>query len=85
MPSGPDCTVDRTIKVSQETVDRASHGPVNGTYLMYLVAVNWPELKLTEEQQIANAIAWAAGRHIPFPDPSFITIEIPWATPQEVI
>lgn len=40
------------------------------------VKVDWPELRLTENQIVANAIARAAGGDHPFPDRSFIEVII---------
>lgn len=47
----------RTITVPAHVLGRAI-----GTCLEFAVAVDWPELQLTEAQQIANAIAMASGR-----------------------
>lgn len=36
--------------------------------------VNWPELQLTEEQVLANAIAHSKGHGDMYPDPSYIEL-----------
>ena len=41
------------------------------------VAVDWPELKLTESQMLENAMATAAGLDRPHQDPSIFTIVLP--------
>jgi hypothetical protein len=40
------------------------------------VMVDWPELRLTEEQVLANAWALAYGERTPYPDHSMFVIEI---------
>jgi hypothetical protein len=40
------------------------------------VRVDWPELRLTEEQVFANAAAHAFNQPEPFPDPSIFLIEL---------
>lgn len=79
----PDCTVDRTIEIPQRFIDRVARGPIAGRCLVVPVAVNWPELRLTEAQLLANAVALANGEREPYPDPSIFSIKLPWALPQE--
>lgn len=41
------------------------------------VKVDWPELQLTEDQILANAVAFANDEPYPFPDHSMFVIVIP--------
>jgi hypothetical protein len=45
--------------------------------LEWTVAVDWPELRLTEDQIVANAVALANGHPSPYPDHSIISIVLP--------
>ena len=40
------------------------------------VKVDWPELRLTEDQIVANVLATVHGAERPYPDLSFISIEL---------
>lgn len=40
------------------------------------VKVDWPELRLTQDQVMANAVADADGEERPYPDNSYIEIVI---------
>jgi hypothetical protein len=72
----------RTITIPQAVIDRAAHGPITGVCLEFAVAVNWPELQLTEEQMIANVLARLDGYETPYPDQSIFSVTVPWATPK---
>jgi len=47
-----------------------------GRYLVVPVRVDWPELRLTEDQVMANAVACAAGQAPPFPDPASFDVAL---------
>lgn len=68
----------RSIAIPIEVLARAAHGPVAGTCLEFAVAVDWPELQLTEAQMIANAIALANGQRDPYPDLSIFSVTVPY-------
>lgn len=68
----------RTITIPADVIRRALNGPIQGTHLEFAVAVDWPELRLTEEQIIANAIALANGERSPYPDHSIFSVTIPY-------
>ena len=67
----------RRITIPVEWIKAAVSDKTLGSHVVGAVAVDWPELRLTEAQIIANAIALASGQPTPYPDPSIITIEIP--------
>jgi hypothetical protein len=56
----------------------AAVGKPLGTCVEFAVAVDWPELQLTEEQIVANAIACANGQRDPYPDLSIFTVRVPY-------
>lgn len=58
------------------TLGAINWSEVEGAYAVIPVLVDWPELRLTEEQVLANAIAHANGEDTPFPDPSYIEVRI---------
>ena len=47
------------------------------------VKVDWPELRLTEGQMMANAVAMSAGHARPYPDKSIFNVVIPY--PRELL
>lgn len=49
---------------------------VEGARACVPVVVDWPELRLTMDQIVANAVAKLDGQPEPFPDHSFINVEI---------
>ena len=58
-----------------------SVGPIDwdtcrGAYASIPVAVDWAELRLTEDQIAANAIALPKSEPQPFPDPSIFEVRI---------
>ena len=71
----------RTIRIPPDVIRRMLTEPIQGRAMLFAVQVDWPELRLTEEQVLANA-AWAMEPHRtsprPFPDPSVFDIEIPY-------
>jgi len=71
---------DRTIRLPKEVLieARARWRTMGGRSLVILIHLNWPELRLTEAQIMANACARAAGTDTPFPDPALACVEIPW-------
>jgi hypothetical protein len=52
-----------------------------GACIEFAVEVDWPELRLTEDQIITNACARAAGQPEPYPDHSIFSVRIPYAHP----
>lgn len=46
----------------------------NGSRTVLPVKVSWPELRLTDDQMFANAVAHSKGRTEPYPDPSYIEL-----------
>jgi len=68
----------RTVSVPERVVQMAVDGPIRGACIEFAVAVDWPELRLTEEQVLANAIARAANRPEPYPDHSIFTVRVPY-------
>ncbi len=74
----------RRITVPQNVIDRAAHGPIQGARLEFAVHVNWPELRLTEDQIVTNAVARAAGQPEPYPDHSIFSVVVPFAVPDKI-
>ena len=72
----------RVVTVPEAVVRRAAYGPYLGTVLEFAVAVDWPELRLTEDQVITNAVARAAGQPEPYPDRSIFTVRVPFLPPE---
>lgn len=71
----------RTITIPGGVAVRALRGPVDGVCLEVPVKVDWPELQLTEEQVVANAVAVACGQPAPFPDLSIFSVRVPFVAP----
>jgi hypothetical protein len=67
----------RRITIPVEWILKAIDTTTPGSHVVGAVWVNWPELRLTEEQIIANAFAQAYGHPEPYEDLSLIAIEIP--------
>ena len=65
----------RTVKIPIKRIVEYINNP-SGVSLVIPVIVNWPELKLTESQIIANSIALVNGEPIPFNDNSIFQIEM---------
>lgn len=72
----------RTITIPEHVLRRAVEGPYTGIMLEFPVAVDWPELRLTEEQILANAIAHVWGQRQPYPDHSIFSITLPFLPPK---
>ena len=68
----------RTITIPPEVMLKAVNGPIRGTCVEFAVAVDWPELTLTEAQIMENAIAWANGFPHPHPDQQIFSIQVPY-------
>jgi hypothetical protein len=47
-----------------------------GRYACVAVRVDWPELRLTESQLLANAVARVNDQPLPFDDNSFFSIDM---------
>lgn len=57
----------RNVTVPFEAVEAALSPDHPGEYIVVPVMVDWPELRLTEEQTLANALALAYDEEPPFP------------------
>jgi hypothetical protein len=62
----------RTITVPRKVLERLA--TCQGRALEFAVSVDWPELRLTEDQIVTNAVARAAGHPEPYPDHSIFSI-----------
>lgn len=69
----------RTITVPAGILKRWMTGDYQyaGRALEFAVHVDWPELKLTDEQVMANAFARAYGHPVPYPDHSIFSVALP--------
>jgi hypothetical protein len=67
--------VMRTIRLSLSDIDRWGRDGA-GKSLVLPVRVDWPELRLTEDKLLANAVCRVDGREEPFPDNSVFCVEI---------
>ena len=68
----------RNITIPQWVLKRAVNGPIEGAWLEFPVQVSWPELRLTEEQILANAVAWVSGAPLPYDDNSIFSVILPY-------
>lgn len=67
----------REITLPDRATFRRAFQNSPGRWLAVPVKVDWPELQLTEEHVMANALADAVGAERPFPDHSYILVKIP--------
>lgn len=67
----------RSIRVPNDVMEKILSGRYPGAWVECAVCVDWPELRLTEEQIIANAVATAAGQPAPYPDHSIFSVVMP--------
>ena len=67
----------RRITIPSEWIHRAIDPTTPGSHILGPVRVDWPELQLTEEQIVANAVALAYGQRSPYPDLAIFGVEIP--------
>ncbi len=49
-----------------------------GRSMIVVVRLDWPQLRLTENQLVQNSVARALGHEPPHPDPALIEIELPY-------
>ena len=80
-------STDRVIRIPADALARVAIcrcrdlEKIQGRAMLFPVQVDWPELRLTEEQILANAL-WATLPHRttprPFPDRSIFDIELPY-------
>lgn len=68
----------REIKIPIERIKKWIEKP-EGIALVIPVIVNWQELKLTEDQQIANCIAEVNGKRKPYEDNSIFDVVITYS------
>lgn len=73
---------DRTITMPVAFAEELRDNTLGGAFLCQPVKVGWPELQLTEEQIMANAIALAWGRDAPFRDKSIFEVRVPRVAPR---
>lgn len=67
----------REIHIPADTILKARiDSGLPGICVLYPVCVNWPELRLTEEQHIANALARVYNQPEPYPDHSIFAIRL---------
>ena len=66
----------RTITIPDKALQMAADPNVPGAYIECAVTVDWPELRLTEEQSLANALARAYGHEPPYPDHSIFSLKL---------
>lgn len=71
----------RRIVIPHEAMLKAT-APITGcayegTHVLLPVRVDWPELRLTEEQILANAAALAFGKEQPYPNNQIFFVQIP--------
>ena len=78
----------RTVTIPQTAIFKAAYGPVEGRALLVPVQVDWPELRLTEQQRFENAI-WRSLPHrttpIPHHDHSIFDVQLPYLSPDLLI
>jgi hypothetical protein len=67
----------RKITIPAEWLQRAIDNTTPGSHVLGAVAVNWPELRLTEDQIVTNAVARVNGQPEPYPDNSIFAVELP--------
>lgn len=67
-----------TIKIPKHITNRLVNGPRVGRHLVCVLDLGWPELRLTEEQILANAVAIAYGDEPPFPNKNLVALELPY-------
>ena len=74
----------REIKIPEKGI-RAAVGQygVAGQYISVPVAVDWPELQLTEEQIIANGLARAAGQPAIYPNNAVFAVMLPYVVTED--
>jgi len=65
----------RKVKIPLSKVKEWVNSP-SGVSLVIPVLVNWPELQLTEEQRLENAIALVNGEREPHEDNALFEVEI---------
>lgn len=67
----------RTIQIPLSVIVRgAAENRDNVRSVIVPVIVDWPELQLTEEQTLENALARSNGAAEPFPNPAMFGVEI---------
>jgi hypothetical protein len=65
----------QVITVPRAVINRAANGPMGGgRVLEFAVVLDIPELRLTEEQIMANAVALANGQRDVWPDRQIFSI-----------
>lgn len=66
----------RRITIPEATVELAASTELKGRSVIVPVKLDWPELQLTHDQIVANAVARAEGLPDPHPDLSIVSIEL---------
>ena len=71
----------RVICLPESAIRQSAFGPYEGRCLRVPVKVDWPELRLTDDQIFANSIAKLDGQPLPYPDNSIFDIELLYLVP----
>jgi hypothetical protein len=66
----------RHIRIPRAVIERAISPTLFCKHVVMPVKVDWPELQLTDEQQLTNSAARVNGQEPPFPDQSVFDIEL---------
>lgn len=72
----------RSITVPEQIIASAVRGDWSGAALYFPVEVDWPELRLTEAQRIANIGARLRGEPPPHDDNSVFAVVLPRIIPE---
>ncbi len=66
----------RIICLPEVFIRQAVFGPYEGRCIRVPIKVDWPELRLTDDQILANSIARLDGQPLPYSDNSVFDIEL---------
>ena len=73
----------RVIRLPERFIRQAAFGPYEGRCLRVPFIVDWPELRLTDDQIFANSMAMLDGQPLPYPNHSMFDIELSWLIPKK--
>ena len=69
--------LNRSILIPRAILQAAQMSSgIPGDRVIYSVCVDWPELRLTDDQMLANAVALVYGKERPYPDHSIFHIAL---------
>ncbi len=74
-PSGASGTANGGVR--EIRLPQIDWSEIQGVAAVIPVKVDWPELRLTEEQMLVNSMALCVGWEAPYPDRSFIDVIVP--------